>query len=281
MAVTQPELQATFPERTTAGELVYAVGDIHGRYDLMKQALAMIAEDAAAQARGRRPRLVFLGDYVDRGPDSAKVLQALVWLQRRGEFALTLLKGNHEQGLLQFLQAPEEGAPWLSFGGAETLAAYGAPAPAEPTPAALVRARDALLDHLPASHLQLLSELELLAEAGDYAFAHAGVRPGTPLAAQTEADLLWIRRGFVDAAGPFERVIVHGHTWRDEHPQVSEHRIGLDTGAYATGVLTILRVDGADLRLFQARDPESCSGSSRSSPVPREAAETPGSSVAG
>jgi serine/threonine protein phosphatase 1 len=240
------------PARSTAGELIYAVGDIHGRYDLMKAALAGIVRDSAETGRGRTPMLVFLGDYVDRGPDSAKVLQALVWLQRRGDFALRLLKGNHEQGLLAFLDDPEHQAAWLDYGGAETLTAYGVTPPG-PGGEARRRARDALLDHLPASHLQLLGELELMAVVGDYAFVHAGVRPDRPLESQTESELLWIRQGFVDAPGPFERVIVHGHTWLGEQPQVLEHRIGLDTGAYATGVLTVARLDEGSLELFQVR----------------------------
>jgi serine/threonine protein phosphatase 1 len=245
---------ATPPARSTAGELVYAVGDIHGRYDLLRAALAGIARDSGEQARGRLPVLIFLGDYIDRGPDSAKVLQALVWLQRRGQFALRLLKGNHEQGLLGFLEDPGRNAVWLGFGGVQTLAAYGVAAP-EPDEGldGLVRARDALLDQMPASHLQLLGELELIALLGDYAFVHAGVRPDRPLASQGEAELLWIRRGFVDAPGPFERVIVHGHTWVGEQPQVSDHRIGLDTGAYATGVLTVARLDEGTMELFQVR----------------------------
>jgi serine/threonine protein phosphatase 1 len=246
---------APAPARSTDGQLIYALADIHGRYDLMKAALATVARDSAEAARGRTPMLVFLGDYVDRGPDSAKVIQALVWLQRRGDFALRLLKGNHEQALLAFLEEPEGGEAWLGYGGAETLAAYGVTPPAPGAgPAALQRARDALLDRMPVSHLQLLGELELMAVVGDYAFVHAGVRPDQPLASQTEDQLLWIREGFLDAPGPFERVIVHGHTWLNEKPQVLEHRIGLDTGAYATGVLTVARLDEGSLELFPVRE---------------------------
>jgi serine/threonine protein phosphatase 1 len=119
--------------------------------------------------------------------------------------------------------------------------------------AAWREARDALLDQMPASHLQLLGDLELMAMVGDYAFVHAGVRPDRLLTEQTEAELLWIRRGFVDAPGPFERLIVHGHTWVSAEPQILPHRLGLDTGAYATGVLTGVRLDGATAQLFQAR----------------------------
>lgn len=240
--------------RSTGGELVYAVGDIHGRYDLLKAVLTQIVADSAREARGRTPTLVLLGDYVDRGPDSAKVLQAVVWLQRRGGFTLRLLKGNHEQGMLQFLEDPERGEAWLKFGGAETLVSYGVPPPPLGSPAeALCAARDGLLDQMPASHLQLLAGLELMAATGDYAFVHAGVRPDRPLAQQTEAELLWIRERFLEAPGPFERVIVHGHTWIGDQPQVTEHRIGLDTGAYHTGVLTAVRLDGASVQVLQSR----------------------------
>lgn len=245
---------APAPPRSTDGQIIYAVGDIHGRYDLFKNALSLIAADTAREAVGRTPQLVLLGDYIDRGPESAKVLQALVWLSRKGGFTLHLLKGNHEQGLLHFLDQPEQGHPWLSYGGAQTLASYGvAPPEAFAATNELVAARDALLDQMPVSHLQLLSELELMTTVGDYAFVHAGIRPDRPLAAQTEAELLWIRSGFLDVEGPFERVIVHGHTWLGETPQVFEHRIGLDTGAYHTGVLTAVRLDGAMVQLFQAR----------------------------
>ena len=109
----------------TDGALVYAIGDIHGCYDLMKSLLAKIAADYAVCARGRRPVLIFCGDYIDRGPQSARVLDALAWLHRRREVELHLLKGNHEEALLAFLDEPETGAPWLSFGGAETLLSYG------------------------------------------------------------------------------------------------------------------------------------------------------------
>ncbi|ACG79488.1 diadenosine tetraphosphatase [Phenylobacterium zucineum HLK1] len=239
---------------STEGELVYAVGDVHGCYDEMKALLGRIAADYAARARGRRPVLIFLGDYVDRGPQSAKVLEALVWLKRRPDLEVRLLKGNHEQAMLAFLDDPEANRPWLTWGGAETLAAYGVAPPEEAgaAPGAATRARDALLERMPAGHLLLLQRLELMVAVGDYAFVHAGVRPGAPLAQQTEADLLWIRQGFLDAPGPFEKVIVHGHTWLDERPQMLEHRLGLDTGCYRTGVLTALRIDGGERALIQA-----------------------------
>lgn len=236
----------------TEGELVYAVGDVHGCYDQMKALLAKIAADSAARARGRRPILIFLGDYVDRGPDSAKVVEALIWLKRRPDLEVRLLKGNHEQAMLQFLDAPEANRAWLRWGGAETLRAYGVEPPgSDEDPLAVTRARDELLGRMSAGHLLLLQRLELMVAVGDYAFVHAGVRPGAPLAQQTEQDLLWIREGFLDAPGPFEKVIVHGHTWLDEQPRLTEHRLAIDTGVYRTGVLTALRLEGLDREVLQ------------------------------
>ena len=235
------------------GELVYAIGDVHGCYELLRDVLASLASDYGARAGGRRPILIFLGDYVDRGPHSARVMEALVWLQRRGDLEVHFLKGNHEQALLEFLDAPNRGGPWIGFGGAETLLSYGvAPPPADAPPEVYAQARDELLERMPASHLRLLQQLELMVVIGDYAFVHAGIRPGTPLEAQEETDLLWIRRGFVDQPGPFGKVIVHGHTWLSEQPQLSEHRLGLDTGAYATGVLTAARIEDGEFEVLQA-----------------------------
>lgn len=236
------------------GELVYAIGDVHGCYELMKDLLAQLAADYAGRAQGRRPILVFLGDYVDRGPQSARVMDALVWLQRRGDLEIHFLKGNHEQALLEFLDAPERGGPWIGFGGGETLLSYGIEPPAADAPAGTyLAARDELLERMPASHLRLLQQLEPMVVIGDYAFVHAGIRPGTPLESQAENDLLWIRRGFVDQPGPFGKVIVHGHTWLSEQPQLSEHRLGLDTGGYATGVLTAARIEDGVVEVLQAR----------------------------
>ncbi|RAK50936.1 metallophosphoesterase family protein [Phenylobacterium deserti] len=240
--------------RQVDGELVYAVGDIHGRYDLLKVMLAQLARDYAQRTAGRRPVLVFLGDYVDRGPQSPEVLDALIWLARRPDLEVRLLKGNHEQAMLDFIDDPVRAAPWLGFGGAQTLTAYGVEPPGEESgPQDLRQARDALLDRMPAAHLRRLQTLELMVAVGDYAFVHAGVRPGAALAAQDERDLLWIRRSFLESEGPHEKVIVHGHTWIDEKPQMHGHRLGLDTGAYATGVLTAVRLEDNRMAILQAR----------------------------
>ncbi len=238
----------------TAGERIYAIGDIHGRYDLLKPLLALIAEDWANAPAPRRPVLVFCGDYVDRGQQSAHVLEALVWLQRRADMDVHALKGNHEQALMQFIDDPTDAAGWLRFGGAQTLMSYGVPPPESPDDAgACLAARDALLEKMPSSHLRLLERLELMLTIGDYAFVHAGVMPGRALADQAEDDLLWIRQPFLNNPGPFEKIIVHGHSWSDSRPVLLPHRIGLDTGAYATGVLTAVRLDGTDVQVLQAK----------------------------
>lgn len=243
---------------SAAGEVIYAVGDVHGCWPLLHDLLAAVACDAAWYAKDRAPLLVFAGDYVDRGPASAEALEALVWLRRHGPWPLVLLKGNHEQAMAGFIEAPEGGGAWLRFGGAATLASYGVAPPAAdpPAPADLVRARDALLSAMPAAHLHLLTHLDAMAVVGDYAFVHAGVAPGEPLARQHERDLLWIRGEFLEAAR-FEKVIVHGHTWTHDRPALLPHRIGLDTGAYETGVLSCVRLDERLQVTIQARDPHS------------------------
>lgn len=232
------------------GRLVYAIGDVHGRYDLLTDMLGQIVADVAAQAAGRRPTLIFCGDYVDRGPDSAKVVEALIWLKRDGRFDLHLLKGNHEDALLAFLHDPEARSRWLQVGGRATLSSYGvAPPGASDDPQAC---RDRLAELMPASHLLLLSNLEEMAVIGDYAFVHAGVRPGVALAEQSPRDLMWIRDEFLEQTGRFEKRIVHGHSWASAEPEIFSNRIGIDTGAFRTGVLTALRVQDGELAIFRA-----------------------------
>jgi serine/threonine protein phosphatase 1 len=236
----------------TSGELIYAIGDIHGRYDLVKVLLELVLKDWRARSPERRPLLIFCGDYVDRGPQSAETVEAMVWLQRRSDVQPCFLKGNHEAAMMRFLDNPLDAAGWLRFGGVETLQSYGVRAPAADDPRACLRARDLLLQRMPSSHLRFLERLELMLVVGDYAFVHAGVQPGTDLKSQREEDLLWIRQEFLEDEGPFEKIIVHGHSWADAQPQVLPHRIGIDTGAYATGVLSAIRLDGEDIGLIQA-----------------------------
>lgn len=246
--------EANWPTGKVDGELIYAIGDIHGCYDQLRRLLMQIASDAEVHAKGRTATLIFCGDYVDRGPGSRQVLEALCWLKRRRSFHLHFLKGNHEEVMLDYISAPAQTTAWLRFGGAETLRSYGVMPPApDAAPTAHLAARDDLLERLPVAHLRFLEDLELMIGVGDYAFVHAGVRPGVALARQAERDLLWIREGFLDTDAPHDRIIVHGHTWESDEPEVRPHRIGIDTGAYETGVLTALRIEDDRMTSLSAR----------------------------
>ncbi len=236
---------------STDDELVYAVGDIHGRFDLMVDLMRRILADKRACRPDTPAKLVLLGDYVDRGPQSREVLDAILELQPFRAFDLVTLKGNHEASMLRFLEEPAFGSTWASFGGTATLASYGVKAPRlQKDEDGWARARDLFAQQLPASHLALLKSLQTLHIIGDYAFVHAGVRPGVALSDQSEQDLLWIRSPFLDADAINEKVIVHGHT-PSQAPYDGVSRIGVDTGAYATGVLTAVRLSGQDRRFLQ------------------------------
>ena len=241
-------------EANVAGQLVYAVGDIHGCYELVCKLLGYIRVDCELRAQGRRPILIFLGDYIDRGPRSKDVVEAMVWLQRHSDWEVHMLKGNHEQCLLSFLDNPADGARWLEFGGAQTLESYGVGVPSTRNRQDLTRTSTELLDSMPASHYSLLTNLETFLCIGDYAFVHAGVRPGADFDKQNPNDLLWIRRDFVSANDKFERIVVHGHTWSTDQPEILWNRIGVDTGAYVTGVLTGLCLEDGEIRVLQARN---------------------------
>jgi serine/threonine protein phosphatase 1 len=231
---------------------LYAIGDVHGCYDLLRAILAEIGRDLAERPDSDVPLLVFCGDYVDRGPESAKVLTALAWLTRSAAVETRLLEGNHEAVLRMFLADPTEHERWLAFGGRQTLESYGLEVPEVVDEEVLIALRDALLDAMPVSHEQLLGRLEPYVRVGDYAFVHAGVAPGVALERQNREDLLWIRDEFLDHPRPSPHVVVHGHTWADEHPTLLPHRIGIDTGAYETGVLTALRLADDVVEVIQA-----------------------------
>lgn len=243
-----------WPRGKVDGQLIYAVGDIHGCYDQLRRLLTQIASDAEASANGRTTTIIFLGDYVDRGPASRQVLDALCWLKRRRPFHLQFLKGNHEEVMLGYIATPVRAREWLRFGGSETLQSYGVtpPAPDDP-PEAHLAARDDLLERLPVAHLRFLEDLELMVGVGDFAFVHAGIKPGVALSRQEEEDLLWIREEFIGSEESHGRIIVHGHTWDSDRPQVRPHRIGIDTGAYETGVLSALRIEDDHLSILAAR----------------------------
>jgi serine/threonine protein phosphatase 1 len=225
------------------GQRIYAVGDIHGRLDLLDQLLAMILRDDEEQAPVERRTLIFLGDYIDRGPDSRAVIDRMLTGMPR-DFETIHLKGNHEEILLRSLVDPGTVPMWMANGGIETLASYGVlrkdhtgiPLRAQFLGPALARA-------LPESHLAFYQSLPLTATFGDYLFVHAGLQPGVPLEQQAEYDLLFIREPFLSYRGSFGKVVVHGHTPVPE-PDMRPNRIGIDTGGFFTGHLTALRLEG-------------------------------------
>jgi serine/threonine protein phosphatase 1 len=229
------------------------VGDVHGRLDVLGPLLEDIVQDARDSRTSEPPMLIFLGDYVDRGPASRGVVDLILQMKAYPHFDVVALKGNHEEALLQFLDQPAFGSTWMEHGGGPTLVSYGVQPPATRTDLdAWARVSGALGQALPQDHREFYTGLELMRVVGDYAFVHAGVRPGVPLDEQAERDLLWIRQEFLQDPGPFGKVIVHGHTPL-EAPQLLKHRLGVDTGAYATGILTAVRLQDQDQRLMQAR----------------------------
>lgn len=238
------------PAAAPDGMRLYAIGDIHGRDDLLGELLAMIERDAQSASGAVRKILVFLGDYVDRGLQSRQVLDRLISGTLPG-FEAIHLKGNHEAAMLEFLRDAAFGRTWKNFGGLETLHSYGVQELAlSDDPADFERARVHFEAALPETHKRFLQTLSVAVELGGYFFVHAGVRPGVPLSRQIEEDMLWIRDEFLDARGPFGRVVVHGHTPREE-VVIRENRIGIDTGAYMTGVLTALVLEGTSRRIIQ------------------------------
>lgn len=223
------------------GQRVYAIGDIHGRLDLLDAALARIAADDAARAPAETS-LIFLGDLVDRGPDSAGVVERLRRLAAERANTRFLL-GNHEEVFLLSLAGdPRALRLFCRIGGRETLLSYGV-APDDYERLSYEEVAERLTALVPSSHRAFLDGFEQLVVVGDYAFAHAGVRPGVPFADQKVEDLRWIREPFLDHRGALEKVVVHGHTIREE-VEFRRHRIGIDTGAYATGRLTVLGLEG-------------------------------------
>lgn len=237
------------------GTVVWAVGDIHGRLDLLEPLVEAIIADLRASAAPRK-LVVFLGDYIDRGPDSRGVLQLLAGLSDVQGVEWRFLKGNHEQAMLGFLADPSAGRRWCEYGGDSALRSYGLRIPelAHRTEAWARVAAD-LRHKLTAREMEFLENLELSLTVGDYFFAHAGARPGVALDRQTAEDLMWIRNSFLDSPAAFDRVVVHGHT-PTSRAHVDHRRIGIDTKAYDSGILSALRLEGCERRLLQATGPK-------------------------
>jgi serine/threonine protein phosphatase 1 len=228
------------------GHRVYAVGDIHGRLDLLKTLWKKIRADEGSTSLHKT--IIFLGDYVDRGPDSKGVIDFLLDVGR-SETDLVCLRGNHDQSVLDFVRDASHYRAWRRFGAAATLSSYGVVPPRFEDAAALEEARIDFISRCPVTHLQFLEALPFFHELGGYYFAHAGVRPGVSLEQQEPADLLWIREEFLFSNKEFGKTVVHGHS-PTENPVRRINRIGIDTGAYATGRLTAAVLEGSTCRFL-------------------------------
>lgn len=238
-----------------AGYRVYAVGDVHGELQLLDRMIELVERDIAARG-SRRNVLVFLGDLIDRGPDSAGVVERLM-NYRSAEIRTVFIAGNHEEVLLRILAGEDELVPgWLRFGGLECAVSYGLGKDVAALPAAAAAER--IRAAVPAEHRVFLERFVDSFRAGDYLYVHAGIRPGIPLDRQSPEDLRWIRAPFLDWLGRHEAVIVHGHTISADIEERDE-RIGIDTGAYRFGVLTALAVEGRK-RWYLQVDRDTCGG---------------------
>jgi serine/threonine protein phosphatase 1 len=231
------------PPRLPEGMRIYAFGDIHGRADLLRQMFTEIDADLARSPVSRSIE-VYLGDYIDRGPHSGHTLDLLIGRGRSRE--TVFLKGNHEAYFLELLRDPNKLDDWRQFGGLQTLMSYGLQPSLNPDATERIELISRLNEIVPAEHLAFLRGLQPSFACGDFFFVHAGVRPGIPLSQQHESDLLWIRNEFLDSEVNFGKFIVHGHTPVRE-PDIRKNRINIDTGAYATGNLTLLRIEGSSM----------------------------------
>ena len=232
-----------------AGERVYAVGDIHGRRDLFDALIAAVeADDAERGPAGTT--IILLGDLVDRGPDSAGVLAAARALA--GRIKVRILCGNHEEMFLRSFTDVEALRGFLRFGGRETVLSYPVDASAW-NMATLGEAQQLMRDAVPAEDVTFIESFEDLIVCGDYLFVHAGIEPGVTPGLQTTGKLRWIREPFLSHKGDLGHVVVHGHTIEDE-PVLRRNRIGIDTGAYASGRLTALGLEGTQRWLIQASE---------------------------
>jgi Calcineurin-like phosphoesterase len=226
--------------RLPEGIRIYAISDIHGCADLLQQMFTVIDRDLMT-ARSMRSIHVFLGDYIDRGPDSCRTVELLIERGRKHESVF--LKGNHEAFLFDVLKDPARLQDWKQYGGLQTLTSYGLRPSLNPDPAEQAELIKQLADAIPPHQKRFFNSLRLRFVCGDFFFVHAGVKPGVALARQEEHDLLWIREEFLASERRFGKYIVHGHTPVRE-PDILPNRANIDTGAYATGNLTLLTIQG-------------------------------------
>lgn len=232
-----------------AGCRAYAVGDVHGRADLFASMIKAIDADDAGRTAADST-VVLLGDLVDRGPDSAGVIaQARDWHSRR---PVRALMGNHEEMFLDSFESEEVLRHFLRFGGRETVLSYRID-PATYTAASLPETQELMRQAVPAEDLAYLRSMEDMVAIGDYLFVHAGIRPGVPLDQQRVGDLRWIREPFTNHLDSFGPVVIYGHTIY-ESAEVGSNRIGIDTGAYQSGRLTAIGLEGTNRWLIEASE---------------------------
>lgn len=239
--------------RTRRGDRVYAIGDIHGRHDLLLAALDRIEQHHVALPKPQALYVLMLGDLVDRGPESARVLQFVHSVQNRTN-GMVVLKGNHEEMMVRAVDGePGLMRAWIRSGGSDTLRSFGIELPQEEAEIATVTAE--LRRKLSPQLLEWMRALPLTAQSGDYLFCHAGVRPGVPLKRQVRDDLLWIRDEFLTSTQDHGAMIVHGHSVSTEL-QMRPNRIGIDTGAYRSGVLSVLYLENDRREVISIRESE-------------------------
>jgi serine/threonine protein phosphatase 1 len=241
--------------RTPDATLIYAIGDLHGRLDLLDDMHRRIETDVRHRSAAHK-QVVYLGDYVSRGADSPRVVDRVMeWLP--ADFERVTLKGNHEDLLLRFIDGDiAAGTHWFDYGGLDTLAAYGVAIADRQARdhASVAELGAALAAALPPAHLAFFRRLGVRHRAGDYCFVHGGIRPGIALEQQSDHDCMWIRRSFLDSEAQHGAVIVHGHSI-SAAPEVRHNRIGIDTGAYRSGVLTCLVLAGEHRSFLQTASP--------------------------
>lgn len=226
---------------------LYCVGDIHGRLDLLEELHELIVADAEGFEGSKG--IIYLGDYIDRGSQSKQVLDLLIE-QPLKDFDVINLLGNHEQTLLDFIEDPQTASAWLDYGGQVTLLSYGVGFGRINMGQQLDLLRDELQEKIPTEHIEFLQQCQLMHREGSYCFVHAGIRPGVDLDEQSPGDIMWIRDEFIRSTADHGHIIVHGHSMTEE-VEWQANRIGIDTGAYNSGMLTALVLEGEDQRLLQ------------------------------
>ena len=232
------------------GTRIYAVGDIHGRLDLLDRLLSQIEADIASRPISK-PLCVFLGDYIDRGPSSRATIDRLIEYGASGKSVF--LKGNHELIAVRCLTGRNFFDQWMRLGGYETLLSYGVAPENIADRNAIAKLQAEFHDAFPQAHFRFFRNLQTSFACGDFFFAHAGVKPDVELSEQREQDLLWIREEFLSSSQDFGKIIVHGHTPTLEI-EVAPNRINIDTGAFATGRLTCLVIEDSSLSVIDTGD---------------------------